>query len=68
MKKEYIVPNIDIVQFEISDIITHSLAMGDDSSGNNDISVPDGWGIWANGRSGGINVNGHNIPINGSDK
>ncbi|MBO5870471.1 MAG: hypothetical protein J6Q89_06950 [Clostridia bacterium] len=65
MKKEYIVPNIEIVQFEISDIITHSLAMGDDSSGNNDVSVP---GSWFNGRNGGINVNGFNIPINGSDK
>ena len=50
MKKEYVVPNLEVVQFEIDDIITHSLAMGDDSSGNNDIFVPGGWGgIWANG-------------------
>ena len=44
MKKEYVVPNLQIVEFEINDIITHSLAMGDDSSGNNDISVPGSWG------------------------
>lgn len=62
MKKEYVVPEINIVEFEINDIITHSLAMGDDSRGNNDVSAP---GTWFNGTNGGINVAGIDIPING---
>ena len=54
MKKQYTSPVIDIVEFEINDIITESLALGDDSSGGNDLSFPDDWGTWYNGRAAGF--------------
>ena len=54
MKKQYTSPVIDIVEFEINDIITESLALGDDSSDGNDLSFPDSWGTWYNGRNSGV--------------
>ena len=52
MKRIYIVPDIEIVEFELKDIISASgLATGDDDSGRNDVS--DGFfdDIWFDGRS-----------------
>ena len=43
MKKGYLAPEVTVVEFEIEDIITHSLATGDDSSGRNDTSFNEGW-------------------------
>lgn len=46
MKKGYILPEVTVVEFEIEDIITHSLATGDESSNRNDVSWDDAWGEW----------------------
>ena len=47
MKKQYVAPEVEIVIFEMQDIITHSLATG---GGANESSWP--WGdITADGRS-----------------
>lgn len=62
MKKEYVVPDIKIVEFEIKDIITHSLAMGDDSRGQNDVSAP---GTWFDGNNAWVNIGGQNIGAKG---
>jgi len=41
MKKEYIFPEIEIIEFEIEDIITASgLAT---TEGDNEFTAPDGW-------------------------
>lgn len=49
MKRKYVVPDIEVVEFELNDIITHSMAMGDDENGNNDTSFDDFGDIWFNG-------------------
>lgn len=55
MKKGYVLPEINVVEFEIEDIITHSIATGDESSNRNDESWDDtwgdGWNFYADGRN-----------------
>lgn len=55
MKKGYVLPEINVVEFEIEDIITHSIATGDESSNRNDESWNDAWGngwnFYADGRN-----------------
>ena len=46
MKKRYIVPDIEIIEFEITDIITHSLATGTSSGDDNETEFP--WGTLPN--------------------
>ena len=54
MKKQYVAPDFEIIEFEIADIITHSIATGD---GNNDIFNPFG----KNSNGVGFKVDGKNI-------
>ncbi len=52
MKKGYLVPEVTVVEFEIEDIITHSIATGDESSNRNDESWDDSWNGWLVGYDG----------------
>ncbi len=66
MKKIYVIPDIELVEFEIVDIITHSVATGDDSGGRGDESYDDGdFGGIFNGRSATFNIGGRNYTIGG---
>ncbi len=51
MKKHYVKPELNIIDFDLEDIITHSLAQG---GGDNEVTVPDEWGDdwldWGDGR------------------
>ena len=58
MKRKYITPDIEIIEFELNDIITHSMAMGDDESGNNDTSFDDFGDIWFDGYNVNVNIGG----------
>lgn len=46
MKKQYVAPEIEIVEFDIKDIITNSLATGE---GDNGGFFPDDWYAIPNG-------------------
>ncbi len=44
MKKEYVAPELDKILFDVNDIITHSLATGNQSGTDNENSWGDGDG------------------------
>ena len=46
MKKQYVAPEIEIVEFEIKDIITHSLATSEGDTGGR---LPGNWRWSADG-------------------
>ncbi len=51
MKKHYEKPELNIIDFDLEDIITHSLAQ---SGGDNEVTVPDEWwGDWEDDWDGG---------------